>query len=68
MIYYNKQVSCKTMILADFVINKKLVDAGGSGGLIALEKNGNIALPFNTKGMYRGYVREGERVVKIYKE
>jgi L-asparaginase / beta-aspartyl-peptidase len=36
--------------------------------LIALDKNGNIAMPFCTEGMYRGYVKEGtEKVVKIYK-
>jgi beta-aspartyl-peptidase (threonine type) len=29
---------------------------GGTGGLIAIDKNGEIALPFNTNGMYRGYV------------
>lgn len=49
------------------VVNKKLVEAGGSGGLIALDKYGNVTMPFNTEGMYRGYARPGERVVKIYK-
>lgn len=53
---------------ADFVINHKLKDAGGEGGLIALDQNGNIAMPFNSEGMYRGYAKPGERVVKIYKE
>ncbi len=53
---------------ADFVINHKLKDAGGEGGLIALDKTGNIAMPFNSEGMYRGYAKPGERVVKIYKE
>ena len=41
---------------------------GGEGGLIAIDKHGNIALPFNTSGMYRGYVDpDGKLVVKIYK-
>jgi beta-aspartyl-peptidase (threonine type) len=41
---------------------------GGSGGLIAIDKNGEIALPFNTNGMYRGYVDPmGKFVVEIYK-
>jgi len=41
---------------------------GGEGGLIAIDKNGEIALPFNTNGMYRGYVdTNGKFVVEIYK-
>jgi L-asparaginase / beta-aspartyl-peptidase len=41
---------------------------GGEGGLIAIDKHGNIALPFNTSGMYRGYVDpDGKLVVEIYK-
>ena len=41
---------------------------GGAGGLIAIDKNGEIALPFNTNGMYRGYVDpNGKFVVEIYK-
>jgi beta-aspartyl-peptidase (threonine type) len=42
---------------------------GGSGGLIAVDKNGNVALPFNTSGMYRGFVAEdGTFVVDIYRD
>lgn len=37
------------------VIYKKLKDQGGRGGLIAVDGSGNIALPFNTEGMYRGF-------------
>lgn len=51
----------------DYVINKRLVEKGGTGGVVALDKNGNIAMPFNTPGMYRGYARPGEREVAIYK-
>jgi len=41
---------------------------GGTGGLIAIDKNGDIALPFNTNGMYRGYVDpDGKFVVEIYR-
>jgi beta-aspartyl-peptidase (threonine type) len=41
---------------------------GGEGGLIAIDKNGNQALPFNTAGMYRGYVKsDGSFVIEIYK-
>ena len=41
---------------------------GGDGGLIALDKDGNIAMPFNTAGMYRGAMTEnGEIMIEIYK-
>ncbi len=49
------------------IINNKLVEKGGRGGLIALDKYGNVSMPFNTEGMYRGYAKPGERVIKIYK-
>jgi len=46
----------------------KVAKLGGSGGLIAIDRQGNIALPFNTSGMYRGYVDpNGKFVVEIYK-
>ena len=41
---------------------------GGEGGLIGIDKEGNIALPFNSNGMYRGYVdSNGKFVVGIYR-
>ncbi len=51
---------------ADFVINQKLKTKGGGGGLIAVDKNGNVALPFNSDGMYRGYAKPGEREIAIH--
>jgi beta-aspartyl-peptidase (threonine type) len=36
---------------------KKLTDMGGAGGFVALDKDGNVAMPFNTRGMYRGYMK-----------
>jgi L-asparaginase / beta-aspartyl-peptidase len=46
----------------------KVAKLGGTGGVIAVDKEGNIALPFNTSGMYRGYVdSSGKFVVDIYK-
>ncbi len=33
---------------------------GGAGGFIALSRDGTLAMPFNTPGMYRGWVRRGE--------
>jgi beta-aspartyl-peptidase (threonine type) len=53
---------------ADEMVMKKLPQLGGDGGLIALDKDGNIAMPFNTSGMYRGYINAvGKVVVEIYK-
>lgn len=41
---------------------------GGSGGLIAVDQRGRIAMPFMTDGMYRGYVQgDGKFVVKIFR-
>jgi len=53
---------------ADNIILKKLPEKGGTGGLIAVDRNGRIAMPFNTPGMYRGYARPGERYAGIYKD
>lgn len=52
----------------NYIINEKLVEKGGTGGVVALDKDGNISMPFNTAGMYRGYRKPGERYVAIYKE
>jgi L-asparaginase / beta-aspartyl-peptidase len=54
---------------ADDLVMKQVPALGGDGGLVALDKKGNIAMPFCTEGMYRGYVRaDGRIVVKIYKD
>ena len=53
---------------ANYVVNEKLVKLGGDGGLIAIDKDGNIAMPFNTKGMYRAYKKaNGESKILIFK-
>ncbi len=52
---------------SEYIINKKLVEKGGTGGIIALDRKGNIAMPFNTEGMYRGWAKDGKREVLIYK-
>ena len=49
------------------VIQKKLVEKGGSGGVVCLDRAGNIAMEFNTAGMYRGYMKNGKAHVYIYK-
>ncbi len=45
---------------ADEVINQRLITAGGTGGVIAIDQRGNIATPFNTEGMYRATRKGGE--------
>ena len=43
------------------VVMNSLPAIGGRGGLIAVDAHGNVTLPFNTEGMYRGFARVGER-------
>ena len=51
------------------VIQNKLTNLGGTGGVVALDKNGNMSFEFNTAGMYRASMNDkGNLVVKIYKE
>lgn len=51
------------------VIQNKLTKLGGTGGVVALDKNGNMSFEFNTEGMYRASMDEkGELILKIYKE
>ena len=53
---------------ADRVVMEKLPTIGGKGGLVAVDAQGNVALPFDTEGMYRGYARVGEKpVTAIYR-
>lgn len=67
-------VSClmeyKGMTLAqacDEVIHKRLKKIGGDGGLIAVDHQGDLAMPFNTDGMYRACFQSGgEKRIAIY--
>ncbi len=53
----------------DLVIQQKLQKAGGDGGVIAIDKFGNIGISFNSEGMYRAYIdKDGKAVVEIYKD
>ena len=45
---------------ADYIINTELNSEHGNGGLVAVDKDGNIAMPFNSTGMYRGYLYKNE--------
>jgi len=50
------------------VVGKKLVEAGGSGGVICLDRYGRAAMVTNTNGMFRAYGNsEGDRIVAIFK-
>ncbi len=50
------------------VVEKKLVEVGGSGGVICLDHFGRVAMITNTSGMFRAYGNsEGERIVAIFK-
>lgn len=50
------------------VVMEKLPALGGSGGLIAIDREGNVALPFNSEGMYRAYGWVGDKPsVGIYR-
>ncbi|WP_298904398.1 isoaspartyl peptidase/L-asparaginase family protein [uncultured Psychroserpens sp.] len=50
------------------VINKRVLDIKGDGGLIAVDAEGNIAMPFNTEGMYRACkTSKGDELIAIYK-
>jgi len=52
---------------SDTVINKVLKNAGGEGGIIAIDNKGNISMPFNTLGMYRASIdASGKVYVGIY--
>ena len=49
------------------MVKDKLVKLGGEGGIIAVDAKGNVALPFNSKGMYRAFINhKGERDIAIY--
>jgi beta-aspartyl-peptidase (threonine type) len=51
------------------VIKDKLVKAGGTGGVVCVDRQGNISMPFNTGGMYRGYkTSAGEKGVFIFSD
>jgi beta-aspartyl-peptidase (threonine type) len=51
------------------VIQEKLIDLGGTGGIVALDHLGTISMEFNTAGMYRASMNDkGELEVKMYKD
>jgi beta-aspartyl-peptidase (threonine type) len=53
---------------ANEMIMKRLPALGGDGGLIGVDKDGNIVMSFDTEGMYRGFIKsDGETKVELYK-
>ncbi|WP_417456858.1 isoaspartyl peptidase/L-asparaginase family protein [Kordiimonas sp.] len=51
------------------IVMEQLVEMGGDGGIIAVDKDGNMVMPFNTAGMFRGKVSSNiEADVSIYKD
>lgn len=61
--YQNKDVKTATQ-----EVMSEIENMGGDGGIIALDKSGNMAMTFNTEGMYRGAITSnGEIEVEIYK-
>ena len=54
---------------ADSVVMKKLEKLGGDGGVVGLDRQGNITMTFNSEGMYRGFIKEkGVAKTFIYKD
>jgi len=54
---------------AEEVVDKIVPAMGGDGGAIALDRDGNIAMPFNTSGMYRAWMKpDGSRGTAIYRD
>lgn len=54
---------------AHFMIDEVLQPGAGDGGIVTLDKQGNISMPFNTAGMYRGFVTADKKLhIAIYNE
>ena len=55
-------------LASETLVMKELPALGGDGGLIAVDKNGNIALPFCTEGMYRGFIKKEKQGAAVVKD
>jgi beta-aspartyl-peptidase (threonine type) len=55
-------------LASETLVMKELPALGGDGGLIAVDKNGNIALPFCTEGMYRGFIKKEKQGATVVKD
>jgi len=58
----NLEQACHELVML------QLKEFGAEGGLIAIDKEGNICLPFNSEGMYRASIKQHEEMkIEIYK-
>jgi L-asparaginase / beta-aspartyl-peptidase len=55
-----------TVEKASAEVIRKIGEAGGTGGLIAVDKNGNVAMPFNTTSMFRGYIKSTGEILILF--
>jgi beta-aspartyl-peptidase (threonine type) len=53
---------------ADAMIHTEMTALGGGAGLCAVDHEGNVALPYNTEGMYRGWIRGEELYVAVHED
>ena len=54
---------------AEDVIHNQLKRVGGDGGIVAVDRKGNVAMEFNSEGMYRGFIRgDGDPTIAIYRD
>lgn len=53
---------------AEELVMKQLPKMGGDGGLIAVDKDGNLVMPFCTEGMYRGYIKRDQTGAPLQKQ
>ena len=62
----NKYLNEPVQQAADYIIKTELNAEAGNGGLVALDKSGNVAMSFNSGGMFRGYLikNEGENQIE----
>lgn len=64
MMHYQKM---SLSMAAEKLIMEKLTQLGGTGGVIGIDKQGHISMPFNTEGMYRGCMINNQVMTAIYK-
>lgn len=50
----------QSLQVATDAVVARIGEVGGSGGLIAVDRDGNVCMPFNSEGMYRGFARVGQ--------
>ena len=51
---------------AKLLIQEELLSAGGKGGIIGIDQDGNIVMEFNTAGMFRAFIKEGEEARVLF--